>query len=203
MSLRKMNRIWKIRFALWALPASAKTGCRCWAELNTGIVRKALTDQPDPEVYKSEISAPPRPPVLCAGCPHRGYFNALRKRKRDIVAVGDIGCYALGINEPFNGFDISICMGSGFTVPIGLAEALKKQGDQRNVFGMLGDSTFFHSGITGLVDVVHSNANVVLCILDNDITAMTGHQANPGTARSLTGEPARVVSIEAMVRHRN
>ncbi len=169
-------------------------------ELNTGIVRKALTDQPDPEVYKSEISAPPRPPVLCAGCPHRGYFNALRKRKRDIVAVGDIGCYALGINEPFNGFDISICMGSGFTVPIGLAEALKKQGDQRKVFGMLGDSTFFHSGMTGLVDVVHSNANVVLCILDNDITAMTGHQANPGTARSLTGEPARVVSIEAMVR---
>jgi len=169
-------------------------------EFSTSLLRKILTGEADPEIYTTDVKAPPRPPVLCAGCPHRGYFNAMKKRKKDIVAVGDIGCYALGVNEPFNGFDISICMGAGFTVPIGLAKALEKQGDKRKVFGMLGDSTFFHSGMTGLVDVVHGDANVVLCILDNDITAMTGHQVNPGTDVALNGQPARVVSIESMVR---
>lgn len=169
-------------------------------EFSTSLIRRILTGEADPETYTTEVKAPPRPPVLCAGCPHRGYFNAMKKRKKDIVAVGDIGCYALGVNEPFNGFDISICMGAGFTVPIGLSKALEKQGDKRKVFGMLGDSTFFHSGMTGLVDVVHGDANVVLCILDNDITAMTGHQVNPGTDVALNGEPARVVSIESIVR---
>ncbi|HAL74507.1 MAG TPA: indolepyruvate ferredoxin oxidoreductase subunit alpha [Clostridiales bacterium] len=169
-------------------------------EFSTSLLRRLLTGEADPEIYTTDVKAPPRPPVLCAGCPHRGYYNAMKKRKKDIVAVGDIGCYALGVNEPFNGFDISICMGAGFTVPIGLSKALEKQGDKRKVFGMLGDSTFFHSGMTGLVDVVHSDANVVICILDNDITAMTGHQVNPGTDVALNGQPARVVSIESVVR---
>lgn len=169
-------------------------------ELSTAVIRKALTDEADPETYCSDVKAPPRPPVLCAGCPHRGYFVSMGKRKKDIVAVGDIGCYALGINEPFKGFDISICMGAGFTVSIGLAKALEKQGDKRKVFGMLGDSTFFHSGMTGLVDTIHSGANIVLCILDNSITAMTGHQENPGTSVGLNGEPATTMNIEAIVR---
>lgn len=169
-------------------------------EFSTSLLRKLLTSDADPETYSIETKAPPRPPVLCAGCPHRGYFVSLTKRRKDLVAVGDIGCYALGINEPFKGFDISICMGAGFTVPIGLSKALEKQGDKRKVFGMLGDSTFFHSGMTGLVDVIHGDANVVLCILDNSITAMTGHQENPGTSVGLNGEPATTMSIEAIVR---
>ncbi len=169
-------------------------------ELSTSIIRKVFTSEAAPETYTVEVAAPPRPPMLCAGCPHRGYFNAMFKRKKETVVVGDIGCYALGVNEPFKGFDVSICMGAGFTVPIGLAEALKAQGDTRKVFGMLGDSTFFHSGMTGLVDVIHSKANIVLCILDNSITAMTGHQENPGTAVNLMGMEAPVVDIESIVR---
>ncbi len=169
-------------------------------EFNTSLIRRALTGEDAPEINKVDVEAPMRPPVLCAGCPHRGYFNSIRKRRKEVVPVGDIGCYALGINDPFKGFDISIDMGGGFTIPIGLSAALEKTGDTRKVFGMLGDSTFFHSGMTGLADVIHGNANVTLCILDNSITAMTGHQDNPGTAKSLNGEPAQTLNIESIVR---
>jgi indolepyruvate ferredoxin oxidoreductase alpha subunit len=169
-------------------------------ELNTVKVRKAFVDEKDYPGYKSNLAAPPRPPVLCAGCPHRGFFRAIQKRSKDIVSVGDIGCYALGINPPFNGFDYSLVMGAGFSSIIGLAEALKLQGDNRKALGMLGDSTFFHSGITGLVDIVHANSNVIACILDNSITAMTGHQENPGTSVSLMGEPAQSIDILSVVR---
>ena len=169
-------------------------------ELNANIVRKAFLSDVNAVAYNVPIQAPGRPPVLCAGCPHRGFFRALQKRKKDIVAIGDIGCYALGVNDPFYGFDVSICMGAGFSVPIGMAKAFEMNGDKRKVFGMLGDSTFFHSGMTGLVDVVHSNSNVVLCLLDNEITAMTGHQYNPGTKMTLMGEPAKVIDPVSIVR---
>jgi indolepyruvate ferredoxin oxidoreductase alpha subunit len=169
-------------------------------ELSTGIVRKAFVGGEDAKTYTANLAAPPRPPVLCAGCPHRGFFRALHKRKKELVGVGDIGCYALGVNEPFFGFDFSICMGSGFSASIGFAKALERDGDTRKVFGMLGDSTFFHSGITGLVDAIHSQANLVLCILDNSTTAMTGHQEHPGTAVDLMGNEVPVVDIMRMVR---
>ena len=104
--------------------------------------------------YQVETKAPARPPVLCAGCPHRGFYYAMMQHRDQLVAVGDIGCYSLGVSAPFRGFDVAICMGSGFSIPIGLAEALKRQGDKRKVFGILGDSTFFHSGFNSLVDAV-------------------------------------------------
>ncbi|MDR0818561.1 MAG: 4Fe-4S binding protein [Oscillospiraceae bacterium] len=152
-------------------------------------------------VRKAEIttSAPGRPPVLCAGCPHRGFFYALSNRNGKYVGVGDIGCYTLGVNAPFNGMDICICMGSGFSIPIGLSKALEAQGDTRKVFGMLGDSTFFHSGFNSLVDAVHQKANVCLVVLDNSITAMTGHQENSGTEKNLMGYEVPKVSIEQMI----
>lgn len=169
-------------------------------ELNAEIVREALTDIPKRPGYEQPASVTPRPPVLCAGCPHRGFFYTISKKKDKILPIGDIGCYALGIQTPFFGFDISICMGAGFSAPIGMAKALAAQGDKRKVLGMLGDSTFFHSGINSLIDAVHSNANVIECILDNSITAMTGHQENAGTKKSLMGYKAPAVDLVNLVK---
>ena len=160
----------------------------CQGELNAQIVREAFQVGTAPDTYQVELQAPPRPPVLCAGCPHRGFFYSLSRFQKRLIAVGDIGCYALGVNPPLNGFDISICMGAGFSAPIGLAQALKRQQDSRKVFGILGDSTFFHSGMNSMIDAIHAQANVCLCVLDNSITAMTGHQENAGTERNLMGE---------------
>ena len=169
-------------------------------ELNAAIIARAFQRDVTAQAYSVGVSAPARPPVLCAGCPHRGYFLSLYKHRKSLVAVGDIGCYSLGVNPPFEGFDISICMGAGISAALGLAEALALKGDSRKVFGMVGDSTFFHSGITGLIDVIHCRANVAVCILDNSITAMTGHQDNPGTAEGLMGEPVNPVDLVRIVR---
>ncbi len=128
------------------------------------------------------------------------YIYLLHKHLDKVVPVGDIGCYALGVAAPFNGFDYSICMGAGFSSLIGLAQALQQQGDCRKPLGMLGDSTFFHSGLTSLIDIISAQANVVACVLDNSITAMTGHQENPGTPRNLMGQPSPVIDLVALIR---
>lgn len=182
------------------IPCVGKQKVPVLGELNTTIVRRAFFGEEQTAGYDLETVAPPRPPVLCAGCPHRGYFYGILKNKKDIVVVGDIGCYSLGINAPYDGFDVCICMGAGISATIGMAEALRMQGDKRKLFGMVGDSTFFHSGITGLVDAVHQNSNICICILDNSITAMTGHQENAGTAKTLAGEPATQMDILKFVR---
>ena len=169
-------------------------------ELNAGVLRKALFNEEPGETYTVEAKAPARPPTLCAGCPHRGFFFGVSKVLDKVVPAGDIGCYALGSQDPFKGFDYSICMGAGFSSLIGLEKALKGQGDTRKPLGMVGDSTFFHSGLTSLIDIVASEANVIACVLDNSITAMTGHQDNPGTAKNLMGQPSPQVDIVALVK---
>jgi len=169
-------------------------------ELDSQTVALAFGLAEKPQVYSADAAAPARPPVLCAGCPHRGFYFALRSRRAKIAPVGDIGCYSLGCLPPFNGFDAALCMGSGWSSTIGLAKALKAQNDERKVLGLLGDSTFFHSGITGLIDVVHSNSDVILCLLDNSITAMTGHQDHPGTSGNLMGETVTPVDPLAIIR---
>ncbi len=135
---------------------------------------------------------PARPPVLCAGCPHRGVFAALGKM--DVIVTGDIGCYSLGVG--LNRLDTILCMGGGISVAHGMAKA----GEKKPIVGMVGDSTFFHSGITGLLDVAVNKSNVVICIVDNRTTAMTGHQDHPGTGRTLMGEETVAASIEELVR---
>ncbi|MDR1920505.1 MAG: indolepyruvate ferredoxin oxidoreductase subunit alpha [Candidatus Adiutrix sp.] len=169
-------------------------------ELDAGIVRRAFLPDPGPVLYKSDLVVPPRPPVLCAGCPHRGFFHQLGKKKKEVVACGDIGCYALGIQAPLEAVDTGVCMGGGFSVAIGMEAALKAAGDARKVFGMVGDSTFFHSGMTGLADAVHAQSNICLCVLDNSITAMTGHQENPGTQLDLMGNPASPLDIISIIK---
>lgn len=141
-------------------------------------------------IDKSAIPAlPGRPPVLCPGCPHRGVFYALSKF--DVVVSGDIGCYSLGVAPPLNCMDTILCMGGGFTVAHGMDCAK----NDRPIVGVLGDSTFFHSGMTGLMDVVYNKGTSTLIVLDNRITAMTGHQDNPGTGKTLLGDETFAADI--------
>ena len=132
---------------------------------------------------------PARPPVFCPGCPHRGLFYALAQF--DVIVTGDIGCYSLGVFPPLSRTDVILCMGGG----ISMAHGIEKAGGQKKVVGVVGDSTFFHSGITGLLDVVYNRGNSVIVVVDNRTTAMTGHQEHPGTGRTLMGEATMQASI--------
>ena len=132
---------------------------------------------------------PARPPVFCAGCPHRGLFYALTKF--DVLVTGDIGCYSLAVFPPLSRTDVILCMGGG----ISMAHGLEKAGESRKVVGVVGDSTFFHSGITGLLDMVYNKGTSLVVVVDNRTTAMTGHQDHPGTGRTLMGEETREASI--------
>lgn len=168
-------------------------------ELNPDILRKALLNVEDKAPMTLDINVPARPPVLCPGCPHRGIFYAVSKYK-DIITTSDIGCYTLGMVEPLNVGDTIIDMGAGFSAAIGFQKAAMMGGRKDKIFGFVGDSTFFHSGISGLVDIVYNNSPVVAVILDNSITAMTGHQENPGTGHNLMGEISQKIDIETIVR---
>ena len=172
-----------VRLELSASEADQETACRSGSQQDAGM-----------------IAVPARPPVLCAGCPHRGFYYALSRQSDKFVSMGDIGCYALAVSPPLNGFDTCICMGAGFSTLVGLSRALKAQQDPRKAIGEMGDSTFFHSGITSLIDIVASESDAVAVILDNSITAMTGHQQNPGTTKNLMGYESPAISIEAVVR---
>lgn len=168
-------------------------------ELSPEIIRQALLPQERKDTYKTDVVVPSRPPALCAGCPHRGIFYAVSKLK-DIIVTSDIGCYTLGMAPPLNVGDSVICMGAGISAGLGFEKAFKMAGNSKKIFGFVGDSTFFHSGITGLIDAVYNKSNMVMVILDNRITAMTGHQENPGTGRTLMGEETQIVDIEAIVK---
>jgi indolepyruvate ferredoxin oxidoreductase alpha subunit len=168
-------------------------------ELNPDILRKVLLNKESSRAIDIDVNVPIRPPVLCPGCPHRGLFYAVSKYK-DIIATSDIGCYTLGMSEPLNIGDTIIDMGAGFSAAIGFEKAAKMAGRKDKVFGFVGDSTFFHSGISALIDIVYNNSPVVAVILDNSITAMTGHQENPGTGKTLMGEISQVIDIEAIVK---
>jgi indolepyruvate ferredoxin oxidoreductase alpha subunit len=133
---------------------------------------------------------PARPPVLCPGCPHRGVFAALGKH--DVVVTGDIGCYSLGVFAPLSRTDTILCMGAG----ISMAHGMDKAGEPKKVVGIVGDSTFFHSGITGLLDIAYNRGASTIIVVDNRTTAMTGHQDNPGTGRTLMGATTGAVSIQ-------
>ncbi len=164
------------------------------ARLQASRARMEGRDPPQPPDPGIGADLPARPPVLCASCPHRGVFQALKEF--DVVVTGDIGCYSLGVLPPLNRMDTILCMGAGVSMPQGF----EKAGERRKIVGMVGDSTFFHSGITGLLDLVHNRGTSTIIVVDNRTTAMTGHQDNPGTERNLMGELVPAVSIEAIAR---
>lgn len=166
-------------------------------ELSPAAVRVALAkagylDTP-PAPSAPEEGLPPRPPILCAGCPHRAVFFAMRRVFKDAVFPSDIGCYTLGLQ--LGAVDTTICMGASITVGSGIAQTAG--GD---VVATIGDSTFLHTGLPGLVNSVYNGANMVVVILDNRTTAMTGHQPNPTTGVTATGEVSPKVSLEALCR---
>ena len=140
-------------------------------ELSPEIIRDAFLPKEKKEVYEVDLKVPSRPPALCAGCPHRGIFYAVSKYK-DVIATSDIGCYTLGMTPPLSVGDTVICMGAGITAGLGFEKAFKQAGKKKKVFGFVGDSTFFHSGITGLIDAVYNKSSIVMVILDNRITAI-------------------------------
>lgn len=144
----------------------------------------------------------PRPPSLCVGCPHRGVFYTLGKRK-DLMIFSDIGCYSLGMGPPYNATDAMICMGASISGGHGVAKALEIKGEDAeplHVVSLIGDSTFFHSGMTSLLDVVYNRSATTTFILDNRITGMTGHQENPGSGYDLMGNPSPTIDLEALVK---
>lgn len=143
----------------------------------------------------SPAQAVGRPPLLCAGCPHRGLFHVLSKLKTTVL--GDIGCYTLGALAPTSAMDACLCMGGSITMAHGFEKAT---GSSKNTVAVLGDSTFFHSGITGLVNMNYNGSHGTVIILDNRITGMTGHQDNPNTGRNAKGEPAPAIDIATLCR---
>ena len=142
-----------------------------------------------------EDNIPNRPPVMCAGCPHRGLFYTLAKNK--ITVMGDIGCYTLGAVPPLAAIDTTICMGASISGLHGFNKANGGESDGKTV-AVIGDSTFMHSGMTGLVNVAYNDSNSTVIILDNSITGMTGHQQNPTTGYNLKGDPAAKINLEVL-----
>jgi len=167
---------------------------RSFYGISANPMAKAETKEDDKTAKETLPALPPRPPVLCPGCPHRGMFHELRKFKP--VIMGDIGCYSLSVFPPLEAMDTILCMGAGISGTLGL----QKSGTSQKIVGVVGDSTFFHSGMTGLLDISYNKGNVTILVLDNRTTAMTGHQEHPGTGKTLMGEDTRIASIEAIAR---
>ena len=168
----------------------------CIDELSQNLVAEQL-GMPHTVGMKLEEAIPARPPVMCAGCPHRGLFYTLAKNK--LTVLGDIGCYTLGAVPPLAAIDTTICMGASVS---GLHGFLKAGGPgaQGKTVAVIGDSTFMHSGITGLVNIAYNESNATVIILDNSITGMTGHQQNPTTGFNLKGDPCTKIDLESLCR---
>ena len=170
-------------------------------EFSQVIIAKALksnsTSNSNSELRIPHSELPARPPVMCAGCPHRGLFYSLKKRK--CTVLGDIGCYTLGAVPPLGAIEMTLCMGASISATHGFNKILGKESESKTV-AVIGDSTFMHSGMTGLANVAYNQSNSTVIILDNSITGMTGHQQNPTTGYNIKGDPAGKINLEALVK---
>lgn len=165
-------------------------------EFSQNLIAEAL-GEPVPAGKTLDVQIPGRPPVMCAGCPHRGLFYTLKKL--DCTVLGDIGCYTLGAVAPLSSIEMTLCMGASIGAAHGFNKVLGEKAAHRTV-AVLGDSTFMHSGMTGLANVAYNQSNATVIILDNSITGMTGHQQNPTTGFNLRGDPAGRIDLEALCR---
>lgn len=163
-------------------------------EFSQNLVAEKLGEAAPKGVALSE-NIPMRPPVMCAGCPHRGLFYTLKKNK--LTVMGDIGCYTLGAVAPLSAIDSTICMGASVSSIHGFNKANEGASD-KNTVAVIGDSTFMHSGVTGLINIAYNGSNSTVIILDNSITGMTGHQQNPTTGYNLKGDPCSKIDLEAL-----
>lgn len=163
-------------------------------EFNQATIRAAFGIE-QPKSVSADTPIPVRPPVMCAGCPHRGLFYTLAKNK--ITALGDIGCYTLGSAAPLFALDSTLCMGASVSGLHGFNKVGGAESEKKTVC-VIGDSTFMHSGMTGLVDIAYNGSNSTVIIVDNSITGMTGHQQNPTTGYNIKGDPAAAVNLEEL-----
>lgn len=164
-------------------------------EYTPAMIKKAVLGEEPAEFNAIEEQIPVRPPVMCAGCPHRATYYVLKKL--GLTVSGDIGCYTLGAAAPLQSIDTTICMGASISAAHGMAKA-RGQEFNKKLVSVIGDSTFMHSGITGLVDIVYNKGNNTVIILDNSITGMTGHQDNPTTGFTIRKEPTKQVNLVAL-----
>ncbi len=176
------------------LACVGKANFSCIDELSQNKVAAQLAKAVEPGVMLND-AIPPRPPVMCAGCPHRGLFYTLKKNK--ITVLGDIGCYTLGAVAPLAAVDSVICMGASVSGLHGFSKSRNGAMDGKTV-AVIGDSTFMHSGITGLVNIAYNESNATVIIVDNSITGMTGHQQNPTTGFNLKGDPCAKIDLETL-----
>jgi indolepyruvate ferredoxin oxidoreductase alpha subunit len=183
--------------ARFLLDAEGKSLVPLEGELNPETVRRAIRPDTVQEPSFQQVPVPLRPPALCPGCPHRGAFYALSKLGGS--STGDIGCYTLGLMPPHNALETTICMGASIGVLSGIEKAVGREGMGKLV-AAIGESTFVHSGITGLVDMAYNGSTGTVMIMDNSVTAMTGGQANPATGMNLRGEPAPRLDLERLCR---
>ncbi len=161
-------------------------------EYTPSMIKKAILNIDPVECPTLDENIPVRPPVMCAGCPHRGTFYVLKKL--GLIVSGDIGCYTLGAVKPLEAVDSTICMGASVSAALGMSKARGKEFNKKLV-SVIGDSTFIHSGITGLIDMVYNKGANTVIILDNSITGMTGHQDNPTTGKTIRGEDTKQVNL--------
>ncbi|MBQ8955328.1 MAG: indolepyruvate ferredoxin oxidoreductase subunit alpha [Clostridia bacterium] len=166
-------------------------------EYTPAMIAKAVLGKEPAAPVQVEEPIPVRPPVMCPGCPHRGTFYVLKKL--GLTVSGDIGCYTLGAAQPLASVDSTICMGASVSAALGMAKARGPEFNKKLV-SVIGDSTFIHSGITGLIDIVYNKGANTVIILDNSITGMTGHQDNPTTGKTIRGEATKQVDLELLAR---
>ena len=164
-------------------------------EYSQSLIAKVILGE-EKENLETNLEIPNRPPVLCAGCPHRGLFNALKGI--DVFVSGDIGCYTLGALPPIQMLDTCVCMGASVSALHG--RNMARPEEAKKSVAVIGDSTFIHSGITGLINIAYNQSNSKVIVLDNSITGMTGHQQNPTTGKRINGDPTTAVDLEALAK---
>jgi len=177
----------------WGLTVAGKEFIPAIGELNVESVRSSLSDNPEIAAGVDSMEVAPRPPMMCAGCPHRSVFYTLRKLR--LIVAGDIGCYTLGVLPPLEAMDTCLCMGAS----IGNASGMQRATGRKDIVAVIGDSTFVHSGITPLIDVVYNQGATTVIILDNRTTAMTGRQDHPATGTTLKGDETKQLDLKKLV----
>lgn len=193
--LEELEPIIEEQIKSWGIKLKGKELLTVQGEYSSNLI-SSLFDEKKSNNHTSS-NMPQRPPVMCPGCPHRAVFYNLNRLKLNVV--GDIGCYSLGVLPPLNAMDTLVCMGAS----IGMAHGYEKaRGEEfaKSTVAVIGDSTFIHSGITGLIDIVYNKGISTILILDNSTTGMTGHQDNPLTGRNISGEKAPVLNLEALIK---
>jgi indolepyruvate ferredoxin oxidoreductase alpha subunit len=181
----------------WGLEVTGKAILPLTGEYSPELLETVLGGVLQQPPYRLEEAVTPRPPLLCPGCPHRGTFHVLNKLK--LVVTGDIGCYTLGASKPLEAMDSTLCMGASIGTALGMEKARGEDWAQKTI-AVIGDSTFVHSGITPLIDVVYNQGKTTVLILDNSTTAMTGHQDHPATGKTIRAQETSRLDIEALVK---